>query len=94
MASRARKLQLGQTWSATFTDKTSRITGYQFKIVYEDSYICRETWSRRKCWLGLKINVSVSPINEGGSQSWWFDDRGVCTDTLGNFKFILTRKRT
>ena len=90
---RARRLQVGQYWAAAFVQDGHRTTGYTFKLVHEETYWCRETKTRRKCWLGMKLHLRRDPHGQDGAQCWWFDDRGTCTDNLGDFEFWLTRKR-
>ena len=76
-----------------FVQDDERLTGYTFRLVDEDTYWCRDTQTMRKCWLGLKLHMPTHPHKGDGAACWWFDDRGKCTDTVGDFKFLLTRKR-
>ena len=89
---RARRLKVGQLWSAAFVQDGKRTTGYTFKLVHEDTYFSKETRTMRKCWLGVKMYIPRDPHGQDHAQCWWFDDRGTCTDVVGDFEFLLTRK--
>lgn len=90
---RARRLKVGQYWSAVFVQDGHRKTGYTFMLAHEETYFDCTTNTRRKCWLGVKMYLKRNPHDQEHSQCWWFDDRGTCTDTCGDFEFLLTRKR-
>jgi len=92
---RPRSLQVGQLWSAKFiTDHGDVTTGiYTFKLVHEEKYFYREQWRYGKCFLAVKLYIDRNPYGQDNPQCWWFDDRGFCYDSAGQFSFVLTRKK-
>jgi hypothetical protein len=92
---RPRSLKVGQLWRAKFIAHDGEVTTgiYTFKLVHEEEYWCQKAERFRTCFLGVKLYVERNPHGQDHAQCWWFDDRGSCYDSGGQFSFLLTRKK-
>jgi hypothetical protein len=89
-----RRINVGDVWAAVYfnLDTEERKTGYSMKILHRQRYWCKNTKSMRTTWLALKLHLETYP-GADCTQTYWFDDHGVCESEELDYMFELTRKR-
>ena len=86
------KLEVGQVWGAVHVEEGVRTPGYSMKIVDLHRYFDRDLALRRTTYLAVKLYVDKRP-GMGFTQTFWFDEFGVCPHEEMAGVFHLTKKK-